>query len=100
MLHLNNRLAGLPAAAVLVLGGLGLSGCATTEYVDEQIATVNTHLSAVESKADAAGAAAQSAQSTAQAAQADAARANNRLDELTGRMGALEQHPALKTPRN
>ena len=34
-------------AAVLILGGLGLSACATTDYVDEHIAAVNARVDTV-----------------------------------------------------
>ena len=40
----------LAIAAVTVLGGLSLGGCATTDYVDEQIAMVNARISALESQ--------------------------------------------------
>jgi hypothetical protein len=35
-------------AAFVALAGLGLSACASHKYVDENIATVNTRLQAVE----------------------------------------------------
>ena len=94
-------------AAVLILGGLGLSACATTDYVDEHIAAVNARVDTVDAKAsdairraDAAAAAAQTAEATAQAAATDARTANQRIDELTGRVGSLEQRAAAKAPRN
>lgn len=94
-------------AAALVLGGLGLSACATKDYVDEQIAGVNGRISAVDAKAsdalqraDAAGAAANSANATAQAAAADARTANQRLDQLTARVDSVEQRGMRKRPRN
>ena len=37
-------------AGLAIVGGLSLSGCATTKYVDEQIATVNNRISALEDK--------------------------------------------------
>lgn len=44
MPRLINRIASARCAvtAALVIGGLSLSGCATQQYVDEQIAGVNT----------------------------------------------------------
>lgn len=94
-------------AAVLVLGGLSLSACATKEYVNEQIALVNTRIDGVDAKAqdgirraDAAAASASAANSAAEAAATDARNANSRIDQLTGRVDALEQRTAGRRPRN
>ena len=51
MPRMTNRIASLPLAMALVLGGLSVSGCATKAYVNDQIAAVNSHLSAVDAKA-------------------------------------------------
>jgi|SRR5689334_7119574 outer membrane murein-binding lipoprotein Lpp len=107
--------ASVRVAAAIVLGGLGLSGCATRQYVDQQIAAVNTRIDGVDSRVQAAqsradsaaqaAAAAQSradaANSAAQAAATDARTANQRLDQLTPRVDALENPPKAKgrTPR-
>ena len=68
-----NGLASLRVVGAVVVAGLGLSACATEDYVNKQIAAsiapVNDHINAVEQKADAAMTTAQAAQSTAQAAQ-------------------------------
>ena len=80
-------------ATVVVLAGMGLSGCATTEYVDEQIAMVNTRIDGVDAKATDAGRRADAAMQAAQAAAADARTANQRLDQLTPRVDALEFAP-------
>ena len=102
-----NRNAGFKLAAVLILGGLGLSACATREYVGEQIATVNSRVDAVDAKAtaaqqraDAAAAAAQSADSAAQAAAASGTQANQRLDALTPRVDTIEQRGMRRRARN
>ena len=84
----------LATVATVVLGGLSLSGCATTDYVDEQIAAVNTRIDGVDAKAGAAAA-------QAQAAQTEAQNANRRLDQLTGRVDRLEQQATVqRQPRN
>src|SRR5689334_11628843 len=94
--------------AAIMLGGLGLSGCATRQYVDQQIAAVNTRIDQVSSSAQAAqsradqaaqaAAAAQSradaANSAAQQAATDARTANQRIDQLSGRVDVLEKPPA------
>ena len=83
----------LATAALLILGGLNLSGCATTEYEDEQIALVNGRISTVEAKV-------QEDDATAQGAANDARTANQRIDQLTGRVDSLEQRLAQRAPRN
>ena len=84
----------LATVAVMALGGLSISACATTDYVDEQIAMVNQRIDGVEANL------AQTT-STANAAAADAQNANRRLDALTGRVDRLEQAAAAqRQPRN
>jgi outer membrane murein-binding lipoprotein Lpp len=125
MLRPSNRLSAVLVVSALVVGGASLSGCATKKYVDEQITLVNTHIDAVDARAqdgirraDAAAAAASAAASSAQAANAaaqgaaraaqaaagDAQRANSRLDTVTTRVDTLEQQRTTTTtgrrPRN
>jgi len=91
----------LATVAAVVAGGLSLSACATTDYVDEQIAAVNTRIDGVDAKASQAASAASAAQAQAQAAATDAQNANRRLDQLTGRVDRLEQQAtAQRRPRN
>lgn len=92
------------AAATIMLGGLSLGGCATTDYVDEQIALVNSRIDSVEGRVSQNAQTAQAAQSAAQAAATDAQNANRRIDALTGRVDRLEQQAAAaqaaRRPRN
>lgn len=97
---LNNRIARAPLAFALVLGGLGLSACATTDYVDERIAAVNSRIDAVDARAQGAQQRADAAASSAEAASASGQTTNQRLDQLTARVERLEQMPAPRTPRN
>lgn len=88
----------IATAALTIVGGLSLSGCATTKYVDEQVATVNDRVTALESRV-------QQVDSTAQAAAGSAQQANQRIDQLTGRVDSVEQQmlqrqASHKTPRN
>lgn len=114
MSWLKNHAASARVVAVIMLGGLGLSACATNGYVDEQIAAVNSRIDQVDGRAqaaaqraEAANTAAQSASSSAaaansaaQAAATDARTANQRLDQMGGRVDALEKPPApRRTPR-
>jgi len=80
--------------AAVAVGGLSLSACATTDYVDEQIAAVNQRIDGVDARL-------QQTTTTANAAATDAQNANRRLDQLTGRVDRLEQQAtAQRRPRN
>jgi len=91
----------LATIATVLVGGLSLSACATTDYVDEQIAAVNQRIDGVDAKASQAASAAAAAQAAAQAAATDAQNANRRIDQLNGRVDRLEQAAAAqRRPRN
>ena len=92
------RKAGVWLAASLAVGAMGLGGCVTTEYVDERIVAVNARIDTVDAKATDALSRADAAAAAAAAAAADARNANQRLDQLEGRVHTLEQRP-LRTPR-
>jgi outer membrane murein-binding lipoprotein Lpp len=87
------------APAVLVLvGALGLGGCATKGFVREQVATVSQRVDALDAKLQETDGTAKSALSQAQAAAAQAQAAtgqaqNNgqRLDQLSARVDGIEQ---------
>ncbi|MDP3494306.1 MAG: Lpp/OprI family alanine-zipper lipoprotein [Hyphomonadaceae bacterium] len=110
MSWLKKHAASARVIAVIALGGLAVTGCATNGYVDEQIAAVNSRIDQVDArvttatqKADAAAAdartanqAAQAANTAAQAAATDARTANQRLDQVGGRVDALEAPPTRK----
>ncbi|HEY6815497.1 MAG TPA: hypothetical protein VI168_08165 [Croceibacterium sp.] len=85
----------------MALGGLSLSACATTDYVDEQIAAVNQRIDGVDARLTQTTTTANAAAAQAQAAATDAQNANRRLDQLTGRVDRLEQAAtAQRAPRN
>ncbi len=91
----------LATVALVAVSGLSLSACATTDYVDEQIAMVNSRIDGVDAKANQAAAAAAAADAKAQAAATDAQNANRRIDQLNGRVDRLEQAAAAqRRPRN
>ena len=108
MVRLMNPWASVRFVSILAVGGLALSGCATTDYVNEQIAAVNGRIDAVDAKATDAIQRADAANSAAQAAGTDARNANQRLDQLTARVDRNEQMAmqaaqtarAGKMPRN
>lgn len=108
-------------AGLLLAGTAALGGCATEDYVDKAIATVNARIDQTDSRvgalegrvndvsqrADAAAAAAQAANSAAQSAgtaaqsaAADAQRANAAIDEMKPSLAHLEMHHKYKTWRD
>lgn len=94
----SNTTAKLRMAAVVVLGGLSLSACATN--YDAAIADLNNRVAAVDAKANDALQRADAANATAQAAAADAHNANARLDQLTTRVDTLQQQQSMaRQPR-
>jgi len=60
------------AAIAVVASGLALGGCATEQYVDDQVAAVNTRIDAVDSKVTALSGRVDEVAGSAQAAQARA----------------------------
>ena len=84
---------GIATATLVLLGGLSLGACATTDYVDERIAAVNARIDALETRVNENAAAAQAASAQAQSN-------GQRIDQITGRVDSLEQRMATKAPRN
>jgi hypothetical protein len=107
MLQAKNRFARLPVAAAVVLGALSvsLSAHAGGDSKDE-IAAVNSRVTAVGAQANDAKESAAVANSTAQSAQTAAQQANQRVEQLTRAVASLEQRlsaestGAGKNPRN
>jgi outer membrane murein-binding lipoprotein Lpp len=84
----------LASVAIVTLGGLSLGGCATTDYVDEQIATVNQRIDGIEARL-------QQTDAVAKGAATEAQNANRRIDQLNARVDRLEQQAAAqRQPRN
>lgn len=95
------------APAVVILGALGLGGCATKSFVREQIAPVSQRVDALETRLQETDGTAKAALTEAQAASAQAQNNSQRLDQLNGRVDGVEQRmQALalerqkKRPRN
>jgi methyl-accepting chemotaxis protein len=114
MSWLKKHAASARVAAVIIMGGLSATACATNGYVDEKIAAVNSRIDQVDARvqtaaqrAEAANSAAQAAatearnaNTAAQAAATDARSANQRLDQLGPRVDTLEQpRTPARTPR-
>jgi len=90
-------------AAVIMVGALGLGGCATKGYVRDQIAPVSQRVDALESRLQETDGTAKSALSQAQAASGQAQANGQRLDQLNARVDGIEQRMQenqRKRPRN
>lgn len=87
----NNALALVRNASIALLATLSLGACATRQYVDEQIAGSNSRVEAVDQRV-------QSAVQRSEAAATEARTANQRIDQLEGRVNRLEQAP-VRRPR-
>ena len=90
-------------AAVILVGALGLGGCATKGYVRDQIAPVSQRVDALEAKLQTTDGTAQSALAQAQAASGQAQNNGQRLDQLNARVDGIEQRMQenqRKKPRN
>ncbi len=114
MSFLKKHAATARVAAVIILGGLSATACATNGYVDEQIAATNSRIDALDARvqtaaqraeagntaAAAASSQAAAANAAAQAAATDARTANQRLDQVGGRLDTLEKPKTpARTPR-
>ena len=93
-----------PLAMVLV-GAVGLGGCATKSYVREQIAPVSERVGVLETRLQETDGTAKAALAEAQAASGLAQSNGQRLDQITTRVDGVEQRQAQqaqqkKRPRN
>lgn len=83
-------------AAVMALGGLSLSACATNN--NDRFAALETRISSLESSSAQVG---QRTDAAAQTAERAAANNAQRIEQLESRVNRLEQSPLpARTPRN
>ncbi|HTK72059.1 MAG TPA: hypothetical protein VL331_06135 [Croceibacterium sp.] len=85
----------MPAVAILT-ASLGLEGCATKDYVNTQIATVNQRIDGLEARLNTTDSTAQAAQAAAQAAAGQAQQNAQSIQTLSGRVDSLEQQMAQR----
>ena len=81
----------LAPALVLLIGAVGVSGCATKSYVREQIAPVSQRVDTLEARLQETDTTAKSALAAAQASSGQLQGQNQRLDQLNGRVDGVEQ---------
>ncbi|MBO9624564.1 MAG: hypothetical protein J7500_17790 [Sphingomonas sp.] len=95
----------LAPVVVLVVGAVGLSGCATKGFVREQVALVGQRVDTLEAKVQETDGTAKAALAEAQAASGQARNNSQRIDQLNGRVDGIEQRirekeNQAKRPRN
>ena len=91
--------------AMVLIGAVGLGGCATKSYVREQIAPVSERVGVLETRLQETDGTAKAALAEAQAASGLAQSNGQRLDQITTRVDGVEQRQAQqaqqkKRPRN
>ena len=101
--HMSPTVTKMAPALVILVGALGLGGCATKGYVREQIAPVSQRVDALETQLQATDGTAKSALAEAQAASGQAQNNGQRIDQLNARVDGIEQRQQesqRKRPRN
>jgi murein lipoprotein len=81
----------LAPAALILVGSLALGGCATKNFVREQVGTVSQRVDALEARVQATDGTAKQALSEAQAASGQGQNNVQRLDQLNARVDGIEQ---------
>lgn len=84
----------LAPIAVILVGSVGLGGCATKGFVRDQIATVNQRIDGLDSRLQQTDATAKQALAEGQAASGQAQQNAQRIDQLNGRVDGVEQQQA------
>lgn len=78
-------------ALVILVGAVGLGGCATKSFVREQIAPVSQRVDALETRLQETDGTAKAALAEAQAASGQLQQQGQRVDQLGGRVDSMEQ---------
>jgi outer membrane murein-binding lipoprotein Lpp len=92
----------LPLSLVLV-GSLALGGCATKDFVRQEVATVSQRVDALEARLQTTDATAKQALAEAQSASGQGQNNGQRIDQLNARVDGIEQkmiENQRKRPRN
>lgn len=80
-----------PTVALILIAGIGLSGCATKGFVREQIAVVNTRIDGLDGQLRTVEGTSGQALAQAQAAAGQLQQNGQRIDQLTGRVDGIDQ---------
>ena len=85
-----------PAVALILIAGIGLSGCATKGFVREQIAVVNTRIDGLDGQLRTVEGTSGQALAQAQAAAGQSQQNGQRIDQLTGRVDGIDQQVQMQ----
>lgn len=88
---MNTMFAKRSVVSMILLGSVGLGGCATKGYVNEQIATVNTRIDGIDGHLRTVEGTSGQALTQAQAAAGQAQQNGQRIDQLNGRVDGVDQ---------
>ena len=80
-----------PTVALILIAGIGLSGCATKGFVREQIAVVNTRIDGLDGQLRTVEGTSGQALAQAQAAAGQSQQNGQRIDQINGRVDGMEQ---------
>jgi murein lipoprotein len=80
-----------PTVALILIGAVGLSGCATKGFVREQIATVNTRIDGMDGRLRTVEGTSGQALAQAQAAAGQSQQNGQRIDQINSRVDGLDQ---------
>jgi TolA-binding protein len=85
-----------PTVALILIAGVGLSGCATKGFVREQIAVVNTRIDGLDGHLRTVEATSGQALAQAQAAAGQSQQNGQRIDQLNGRVDGIDQQVQMQ----
>jgi TolA-binding protein len=88
----------IPVLAILI-GAVGTSGCATRQFVRDEVAVVSQRVDSLESRLQETDGTARSALQQAQAANGQVQNNTQRLDQLNSRVDGMEQQMQTRARR-
>lgn len=87
------------AMVMILIGSVGLGGCATKGFVREQIGTVNARIDGLDGRLRTVEGTSGQALTQAQAAAAQAQQNSQRIDQINGRVDGLDQQMQQQAQR-
>ena len=85
--------------AIIMVGSIGISGCATKGYVPREIATVNQRIDGIDGRVRTVEGTSGQALTQAQAADGLAQQNAQRIDQIYGRVDGLDQQMQQQAQR-